>query len=124
MSESTSPMRLFSIEFDRELIGLGGLPFVLDESRSLKLKDVAVEGLLMPKPGLSKDEKFQLFQLAKEIHHGKSVLTEGEFTTLKRVIGEVYDQAIMGAAWLELDNQAARIQAKDREQNTQETPTP
>jgi hypothetical protein len=123
MSESSSRMRLYTIEFDRELIGLDGVPFALDDDRTLKLKDVAVEGLLMPKPGLSKDDKFCLFQLAKDIHHGKTDLTDEEFATLKRVIGDVYDQAIMGAAWLELDRQAACQQLTDREPNTTETPT-
>lgn len=123
MSESTSRMRLFAIDFDRELIGLDGVPFVLDADRALKLKDVAVEGLLMPQSGLSKDDKFVQFQLAKDIHEGKTDLTESEFASIKRIVGEVYDQAIMGAAWLELDNQAARQQLSDREPNTTETPT-
>jgi hypothetical protein len=85
------------------------------------LKDVVVEGLLMPKPGLSPDDKFTLFQLAKDIHDGRSTLTEPEFTLIKSTIGQVYDQAIMGAAWRELDNQAARFQ---RQQNSAATPTP
>lgn len=123
MTESTSPTRNLLLDFQKNLIGLNGVPFVLDQDRTLTLKDVAVEGLLMPKPGLSKDEKFHLFRLAQYIHEGNSILTEDEFSTLKRIIGEVYDQAIMGAAWLELDNQAAQIQFNDREQNTTETPT-
>jgi hypothetical protein len=68
------------------------------------------------------DDKFVLFQLAKDIHDGRSVLTEVEFTTLKTTIGKVYDQAIMGAAWRELDNQAAKHQ-RQSQHNTQATPT-
>jgi hypothetical protein len=124
MTESTSPMRNLILNFSVNLIGLNGVPFALDDDRTLTLKDVAVEGLLMPKPNLSKDEKFGLFKLAQYIHEGNSIITEDEFSTLKRIIGEVYDQAIMGAAWLELDNQAAQHQQHYRELNITATPTP
>lgn len=124
MTETTSPLRNLIIDFKVNLIGLNGVPFALDADRALTLKDVAVEGLLMPKPNLSKDEKYGLFRLAQYIHEGNSILTEDEVSTLKRIVGEVYDQAIMGAAWQELDNQAARLQQHYRELNITETPTP
>lgn len=121
--QSTSPVVVgFCLQFDKELVGLNDTPFVLDHGRNLTLKDVAVEGLLMPKAGLSPDEKFVRFGLAKEIHEGRSVLTDAEFSLLKTTIGAVYDQAIMGAAWRELDNQAANNQ-KIGAQNTTATPT-
>jgi len=119
---SSSPTGI-CLNFSVELIGLNNIPFKLDEERVLTLKDVAVEGLLMPKGGLSPDDKFVLFQLAKDIHDGRSELTEAEFSTLKTTIGQVYEQAIMGAAWRELDKQAAQFQVNDRALNTTETPT-
>ena len=118
---SSSPTGI-CVDFSVNLIGLNGVPFELDPGRNLTLKDVAVEGLLMPKSGIAPDDKFVLFQLAKDIHDGRSVLTEVEFTTLKTTIGKVYDQAIMGAAWRELDNQAAKHQ-RQSQHNTQATPT-
>lgn len=118
---SSSPVVGICLDFTKELVGLNDVPFELDPGRNLTLKDVIVEGLLMPKSGLSPDEKFVLFQLAKDVHDGRSELTESEFSTIKNTIGQVYDQAIMGAAWRELDNQAANFQ-KARASST-ETPT-
>lgn len=118
---SSSPTVGISLDFSKELVGLNDVPFELDPGRNLTLKDVIVEGLLMPKPGLSPDDKFVLFQLAKDVHDGRNIMTDHEFDLIKVTIGQVYDQAIMGAAWRELDNQAAKFQSRDV--SSQETHT-
>ncbi len=102
-----------TVDFTQQLTGLDGKAITLTsapDSPPATLSDIAIMALTaqfndeQTMPG---SKKFELYELARKVYHGKAVvLTAEEVATLKDRIGRFWGPSVVGAAWPLLDPNA------------------
>lgn len=91
------------INFDSEILSLDHQPLKPPESMNLDkltLKSVCIESLMFNEEGMSGEQKFSNYQLARKISAGGEVdCSVEELALIKKRIGLAWGVNVVGPAW-------------------------
>ena len=101
------------VNFDTKLLALDGVTHIKDEKgEETTLKSVSINALMLPmqdEKDLSGEEKLKRFSLALMLQPGGTVeLNVEQLALIKKLIGKIYTQLVVGRAWPLLDPPATK----------------